>query len=204
MPPKEPSKHQLSNRLQFQSRTPNFLRAFQAKVSGFGEERDEDEPLYENGEEYGGLIDEFGREKRAAVDEFGREIRGEESSERERDTNRRTKEDDDNDNDEEKPVVVVLKEGKHLTEREAENERRKGESTSLIHLRIDNLITLIQREDSHLCLKRNRHLGIMKRKTRQIGSMSNPVHRRLTTPLCRNLPYRLGLRWVGHQRGRLL
>lgn len=28
----------------------------------------------------------------------------------------------------EKPQVVVLKEGKHLTEREAENEKRKGES----------------------------------------------------------------------------
>ena len=30
------------------------------------------------------------------------------------------------DDDDEKPQVVVLKEGKHLTEREAENEKRKG------------------------------------------------------------------------------
>ena len=32
----------------------------------------------------------------------------------------------DEDDGDEKPQVVVLKEGKHLTEREAENERRKG------------------------------------------------------------------------------
>jgi len=137
MPPKEPTKHQLSNRLQFQSRTPNFLRAFQAQVSGFRDERDEDEPSYENGEEYGvgtGL-DEFGREKRAAVDEFGREIRVEENSEREHGSKRRTNDNDDDD-DEEKPVVVVLKEGKHLTEREAENERRKARGLSPLPLEV--------------------------------------------------------------------
>ena len=33
---------------------------------------------------------------------------------------------EDEDDGDEKPQVVVLKEGKHLTEREAENERRKG------------------------------------------------------------------------------
>ena len=41
----------------------------------------------------------------------------------ERETRSVRRNEDDGD---EKPQVVVLKEGKHLTEREAENERRKG------------------------------------------------------------------------------
>ena len=34
--------------------------------------------------------------------------------------------DDDEDRDGERPQIVVLKEGKHLSEHEVENERRKG------------------------------------------------------------------------------
>ena len=33
---------------------------------------------------------------------------------------------EDEDCDDEKPQVIVLREGKHLTEREAQNEKRKG------------------------------------------------------------------------------
>lgn len=117
MPPRELSKHQLSSRLEFQSHTPAFLRVLQNKIAGFREEDDEDEPQYENREE---AVDEFGRSIRRDepdLDEFGREIRKD---------SKENGEDPEEDGDE-KPLVVVLKEGKHLTELEAENERRKGE-----------------------------------------------------------------------------
>ena len=138
MPPKkELSKHQLSHRLQFQSHTPNFLRAFQAKVSGFrtggpGDD-DEDGPQYANGDEFGaeGAEGEFGRAVHdgPAVDEFGRDIRRETSAEPKGGSNvkggMRGRGGDEDDEDE-MPQVVVLREGKHLSAREVENERRKG------------------------------------------------------------------------------
>jgi Domain of unknown function (DUF4604) len=138
MPPKkELSKHQLSHRLQFQSHTPNFLRAFQAKVSGFrtggpGDD-DEDGPQYANGDEFGaeGGEDEFGRavHNEPAVDEFGREIRRETSTEPKGGSTVKggiMGRGGDEDDEDEMPQVVVLKEGKHLSAREVENERRAG------------------------------------------------------------------------------
>jgi hypothetical protein len=132
MPPKDPTKHQLSARLQFQSHTPAFLRAFQNRVSGRRDE-DEDAPQIEGDYgDYGGgedAVDEFGRSvsRPARLDEFGREIRRAGSAEREKEAKmdqiRRREMEGEED---EKPVVVVLKEGKHLTEFEAENEKRKG------------------------------------------------------------------------------
>lgn len=134
MPPKEPTKHQLSARLQFQSHTPAFLRAFQNRISGRREDEDEDAPQIE-GESYGSGggeddVDEFGRSLgRPQLDEFGREVRRAGSAEREtmakkEEMKKRGMEEEEE--EDEKPVVVVLKEGKHLTEFEAENERRKG------------------------------------------------------------------------------
>ena len=132
MPPKEPTKHQVSARLQFQSQTPAFLRAFQNRVSGRRNDEDEDAPQiegdYGDGEEDEDAVDEFGRSVgRPLLDEFGREVRRAGSAEREKEAKkeqiRRREMEEEED---EKPVVVVLKEGKHLTEFEAENERRKG------------------------------------------------------------------------------
>jgi Domain of unknown function (DUF4604) len=132
MPPKEPTKHQLSARLQFQSQTPAFLRAFQNRISGRRVDEDEDAPQIEGDDGSGGrgddAVDEFGRSvSRPQLDEFGREVRRAGSVEREKEAKsekmRRREMDEEED---EKPVVVVLKEGKHLTEFEAENERRKG------------------------------------------------------------------------------
>jgi len=61
------------------------------------------------------------------LDEFGREVRragsAEHEKEAEREQMRRGEMEEEGD---EKPVVVVLREGKHLTEFEAENERQKG------------------------------------------------------------------------------
>jgi len=141
MPPKEPTKHQLSARLQFQSHTPAFLRAFQNRVSGRRADEDEDAPQIE-GEYYDSgrdedAVDEFGRGVgRPQLDEFGRDVRRAGSEEREKRAKReemRRREMDGEEEGDEKPVVVVLKEGKHLTEFEAENERRKGMCLYSVH-----------------------------------------------------------------------
>ena len=148
MPPKEPTKHQLSARLQFQAQTPAFLRAFQNRMTGRRDDSDEDAPQIEGGPGDGGrgededAVDEFGRSVgRPVLDEFGREVRRAGSAEREREAKkeqmRRREMEEEED---EKPVVVVLKEGKHLSEFEAENERRKGSrSYAFSFLAINNL-----------------------------------------------------------------
>ncbi|KAG2369319.1 hypothetical protein BDR07DRAFT_1456658 [Suillus spraguei] len=103
MSAKEPTRQQLSSRLQYQSHVPAFLQRFQNKVQGITDE-DEDEPQYYN--------DGSGRPPipvRPAIPERPEDDAG-------------SMDEDDVD---ERPQVVVLKEGKHLTEREAENERRK-------------------------------------------------------------------------------
>ncbi|KAG2075474.1 hypothetical protein BDR04DRAFT_1069901 [Suillus decipiens] len=103
MSAKEPTRQQLSSRLQYQSHVPAFLQKFQNKVQGITDE-DEDEPQYYN--------DGSGRPPipvRPAIPERPDDDAGS----------------IDEDDVDERPQVVVLKEGKHLTEREAENERRK-------------------------------------------------------------------------------
>lgn len=107
MAPKEPTRHQLSSRLQYQSQVPAFLQKFHNKIKGITAEDDDDddEPQYYD--------DGSGRPPipvRPAIPERPSDDPGSA----------------DEDDDDEKPQVVVLKAGKHLTEREAENERRKG------------------------------------------------------------------------------
>ncbi|KAG2061098.1 hypothetical protein BDR06DRAFT_398645 [Suillus hirtellus] len=104
MSAKEPTRQQLSSRLQYQSHVPAFLQKFQNKIQGVTDE-DEDEPQYYD--------DGSGRPPipvRAAIPQRPDDDPGSA----------------DEDDIDERPQVVVLKEGKHLTEREAENERRKG------------------------------------------------------------------------------
>lgn len=104
MPPKELTRNQLSSRLQYESWTPAFLQKFKNKVQGVPDE-DEDEPQYYD--------DGSGRPPipvRPAIPERPEGDRGSASE----------------DDADELPQVVVLKEGKHLTAKEAENERRKG------------------------------------------------------------------------------
>ncbi|KAG0701228.1 hypothetical protein DFH29DRAFT_577170 [Suillus ampliporus] len=103
MSAKEPNRHQLSSRLQYQSHVPAFLQKLQNKIQGITDE-DEDEPQYYD--------DGSGRPPipvRPAIPERPDDDPG----------------NVDEDDVDERPQVVVLKEGKHLTEREAENERRK-------------------------------------------------------------------------------
>jgi hypothetical protein len=104
MAPKEPTRHQLSSRLHYQAHVPAFLQKFHGRVNGITSE-DDDEPQYYD--------DGSGRPPipvRPAIPERPSDDPGSA----------------DEDEKDEKPQVVVLKAGKHLTEREAENERRKG------------------------------------------------------------------------------
>jgi len=117
---REPTKHQLSSRLSYKQHTPTFLRRLQKNYGGRrrgdedDEDNEEDEPMYGN-EEF--EDDGSGRPPipvRPPIPERPKDNPG--------------SEDEDGD---EKPQVVVLKEGKHLTEREVENEKRKGESSPI-------------------------------------------------------------------------
>jgi hypothetical protein len=105
MAPKEPTKHQLSARLSYSQRTPAFLRKLQSRVSGFpGDDSDEDPEFEDDGSGRPPIPRRPPIPERPASDPgSGDEDRGDEA-----------------------PQVVVLKEGKHLSAREVENERRKG------------------------------------------------------------------------------
>ncbi|KAF9064583.1 hypothetical protein BDP27DRAFT_1367078 [Rhodocollybia butyracea] len=118
---------QLSSRLAYEKKVPKFLQRLQNQVNGTS--REEDEPRYydEDGNEFNGPedeaeLDEFGRERRPQLDEFGRESRSRPAIPERPDDDPGSADEDSAD---EKPQVVVLKAGKHLSEREAENERRK-------------------------------------------------------------------------------
>ena len=104
MAPKEPTRAQLSSKLTYQAQVPAFLRRMQGAAGGRrGSDEDDDEFEY----------DGSGRPpipRRPAIPTRPDDDPG-------------SAEEDDGD---EKPQVVVLKEGKHLSEREVENEKRKG------------------------------------------------------------------------------
>jgi len=113
MAPREPTRAQLSSKLAYQQHTPNFLLKLKNRMNGIP---DEEEPEDDDEEfEYVGS----GRPpipKRPAIPERPKDDPG-------------SADEDDGD---EKPQVVVLKAGKHLTEREAENVRRKGQWKSSV------------------------------------------------------------------------
>lgn len=101
---KEPTRHQLSSKLSYQGRTPAFLQRLQNRVAGVPDEDEDDEYEY----------DGSGRPpipKRPPIPERPEDEPGSEGE-------------DDGD---EAPQIVVLKAGKHLSEREVENEKRMGE-----------------------------------------------------------------------------
>ena len=109
MAPREPTRAQLSSKLAYQHHTPNFLLKLQNRMNGIPDEEELGDNDHEEFEYVGS-----GRPpipKRPTIPERPKDNPG-------------SADEDDGD---EKPQVVVLKAGKHLTEREAENVRRKGQ-----------------------------------------------------------------------------
>ena len=103
---KEPTRHQLSARLAYNAHTPAFLLRMQQRVSGSRGDGDEDDEFEDDGS---------GRPpipRRPALPQRPDDDPG-------------SADEDDMD---EKPQVVVLKEGKHLSAKDVENEKRKGGS----------------------------------------------------------------------------
>ncbi|KAG6896032.1 hypothetical protein C0992_010754 [Termitomyces sp. T32_za158] len=104
MPPKEPTRHQLSSRLAYNQHTPAFLQKLKNRIAGAPDADDQSDEEFED--------DGSGRPpipRRPSIP---------------------TRPDDDpgsadEDDGDEKPQVVVLKKGKHLTAHEAENIRRE-------------------------------------------------------------------------------
>ncbi|KAF5352241.1 hypothetical protein D9757_012501 [Collybiopsis confluens] len=143
---KSPTRAQLSSRLAYEKQVPKFLQRLQNKVEG--KFTDEDEPTYDDSEYERARDGGRGGEAHRGYDDDGYEYddrefeyvddgsgrppiprRPQSPTQQERPAIP-TRPDDDpgsanEDSDDEKPQVVVLKAGKHLTEREAENERRK-------------------------------------------------------------------------------
>ncbi|KAH8802028.1 hypothetical protein DL96DRAFT_775484 [Flagelloscypha sp. PMI_526] len=117
MPPrKEPTRAQLSSRLAYSERTPAFLQKFKAKLSGHAV--DDDEPQYEyDGDDRYESIDT----SRPAIP-----VRPTSPPPTNSTPARNDRDEDEEDDDEwQDAQIVVLKEGKHLSEKEAEDIRRK-------------------------------------------------------------------------------
>lgn len=114
MPPKEPTRHQLSSRLAYSQHTPTFLQKLKNKIAGAPDTSDEE---FED--------DGSGRPpipRRPSIPVRPDDDPG-------------SADEDDGD---EKPQVVVLKEGKHLTAYEAEKIRREGR---MVHRKLSSLFT---------------------------------------------------------------
>lgn len=116
MAPKEPTRQQLSSRLQYSQSTPRFLQKLQNRIAGVPDEDEEYDEEFEPD-------DGSGRPpipRRPAIPERPDDDPG-------------SADEDDGD---EKPQIVVLRPGKHLTEHEAENLRREGERVSYYSTRV--------------------------------------------------------------------
>jgi hypothetical protein len=111
MAPKEPTRFQISSRLTYESHVPAFLARLQKRAAGIPDDEDDD-PAAE--------WDGTGRPPIPQRPPPPQRPDGDPGSE-------------DEETGEEKPVVVVLKEGKHLTEREAENIKRRGEYQKVLN-----------------------------------------------------------------------
>ncbi|KAK7063975.1 DUF4604 domain-containing protein [Favolaschia claudopus] len=106
MAPKEPTRQQLSSRLQYSQNTPRFLQKLQNRIAGIPDEDEQYDDEFEPD-------DGSGRPpipRRPAIPERPEDDPG-------------SADEDDGD---EKPQIIVLNAGKHLTEREAENYRREA------------------------------------------------------------------------------
>ncbi|KAL1735105.1 hypothetical protein EV714DRAFT_280714 [Schizophyllum commune] len=110
MAPKEPTRAQLSSRLAYNAQTPAFLRRFQNHVNGnVDSDEEEGDPEWE---EVGG--------GRPAIPRRPKDDRPPIPTRPDEDPGSADEEAGD-----EAPQIVVLREGKHLSAREVENEKRR-------------------------------------------------------------------------------
>lgn len=100
---KDPTRHQISSKLGYHARTPAFLQKMKRRVEGKADE-DEDEEYEWDG---------TGRPPIPRRPSIPERPEGDPGSAGE-------------DDEDEAPQVVVLKEGKHLSAREVQNEKRQG------------------------------------------------------------------------------
>ncbi|KDQ57229.1 hypothetical protein JAAARDRAFT_194387 [Jaapia argillacea MUCL 33604] len=117
MAPKDLTNAQLSSRLAYTAKTPAFLLKFQRRVAGEPESDEE-----EQDEEFEYVNDGSGRPpipRRPPIPQRPKDQPGSAEEAERGDV-------DDDEKDEEAPQVVVLREGKHLSAWEAENEKRKA------------------------------------------------------------------------------
>lgn len=107
MAPKEPTRHQLSSRLAYSQDTPRFLQRLKNKMAG-------------QSNDDGDVDDDFDEWQA----ESGRPPIPRRPTPPERPDGNAGSADEGS--EDEKPQIVVLKEGKHMSELEVENEKRKG------------------------------------------------------------------------------
>ena len=108
--PKELTRHQLSSRLAYSQGTPAFLQRLKNQVAGVSNDAEE-----HNEDDFDSWQASSGRPPIPRRPTPPSRPEGDPGSAEEDDVG-----------DDEKPQVVVLKQGKHLTAEQAENERRKG------------------------------------------------------------------------------
>ncbi|KAH8117784.1 hypothetical protein DFH11DRAFT_858824 [Phellopilus nigrolimitatus] len=127
MAPKEPTRQQLSSRLAYSQSTPAFLQRLKNNIAGVADDEDTE-------------FDEW-----EASGSSGRPpIPRRPSPPQRPDDDPGSADEDDGD---EKPQVVVLKEGKHMTEREAENAKRRARGLSPLPERSKTPEELKERDD---------------------------------------------------------
>jgi len=107
MPPKEPTRQQLSSRLAYSQGTPAFLQRLKNQVAGVSNHEDSEDTEFDEWQASSG---------RPPIP------RRPSPPQRPEDDPGSANEDDDD----EKPQIVVLKEGKHMSRVEVENERRRA------------------------------------------------------------------------------
>lgn len=120
---KEPTRHQLSSRLAYSQSTPAFLQRLKNQVSGGSSYRDD-----EHAES--AAFDEWEASSgRVPIPRRPQSEHGDDDANKDNDKN----DFEEDETDDEKPMVVVLKEGRHLSATEADDERRKGKFLPFIY-----------------------------------------------------------------------
>lgn len=131
MAPRDPTNAQLSSRLNYNSgQTPSFLLKLQARVAGRApdeDDEDDEQPAYADDDAFeAGASGRPPIPRRPPPPRRPRDQPGSGDEDARRAGEDGAGELDEEDGEDEAPQVVVLREGKHLSKGEAENERRRG------------------------------------------------------------------------------